>query len=51
MTFDENKARGRAAFLAGEPFDMDEGPGWQIGYGDAITIEECDPPEEDETCF
>lgn len=35
MTFEENHARGRAAFVAGEPFDFSETHGWQFGYGDA----------------
>jgi hypothetical protein len=38
-------ARGAAAMRAGEPYDHSESPVWIIGYGDAILIEPCPPPE------
>lgn len=47
MTFAENYARGQAAFAAGEPFDPREGPGWQPGYGDAVTITPVEEPAFD----
>lgn len=48
MSYAEDRARGEAAFRAGEPLDPRESVGWEHGYGDAISIEPCDPPAEGE---
>lgn len=45
--FDLDRERGAHAFRTGLPFDERESVGWGIGYGDAATIEPCDPPAED----
>lgn len=45
--FEQERARGRAAARAGLPYDDRESVGWVLGYGDAVLIEPCDPPDEE----
>ncbi len=46
-TFEEDRAKGEAAFRAGLPLMPGQSPGWEIGYGDAVTIKPADPPDDD----
>jgi hypothetical protein len=47
-TYAEDRALGAKAYRDGLPYDDTQSPGWCLGYGDAISIEPCDPPADDE---
>lgn len=44
--FERDRARGAQAFRDGLPFDPRETVGWELGFGDAILITPCPPPEK-----